>query len=102
MLKTIMSVEEVAEYLSFSPKKIYRLVETNKIPASKIGRQYRFLKDVIDGWLVGKSLSIKPDWGQRLDSILARMRAKTSKLNISASDIEKEITMVRKAKRENT
>lgn len=57
MSKMIMSVEEIAHYLGFSTKKIYRLTEDHKIPAIRVGRQYRFVKKVIDEWL--KEMSIK-------------------------------------------
>lgn len=102
MVKSIMNVEEVSNYLGFSVKKIYHLVETNKIPASRIGRQYRFVKAGIDDWLRDKNILGKPDWGQRLDLILGRMRAMASSSNITAKDIEREIRDVRAQKRENT
>ena len=102
MVKSIMNVEEVAEYLGFSVKKIYRLVETNKIPASKVGRQYRFLKEAVDDWLEDRNILVKPDWGQRLDRVLERMKAKASKVNIGVQDIEQEIKKIRLEKREDT
>ena len=102
MVKSIMNVEEVAEYLRFSVKKIYRLVETNKIPASKIGRQYRFLKEAVDDWLQGRNILLKPDWSQRLGRVLERMKARTSKADISAQDIEEELRKARLKKCENT
>ncbi|PIU42179.1 MAG: DNA-binding protein [Candidatus Omnitrophica bacterium CG07_land_8_20_14_0_80_42_15] len=57
MAKMIMDVNEVAKYLGFSSKKIYRLAETKQIPASRVGRQYRFLKNIIDDWLKDMSIS---------------------------------------------
>lgn len=101
MSQSVMKVEEVAKYLGFSVKKIYRLAETNRIPASRIGRQYRFVKAVIDDWLRDKSIFVKPDWGQRLDLILNRMRDKASKKEITSRDIQNEIKSVRAQKREN-
>jgi excisionase family DNA binding protein len=67
MEKAIMNVEEVAEYLRFSVKKIYRLVESIGIPASKIGRQYRFLKSAIDQWLEDRMISNQSLRNQSLD-----------------------------------
>lgn len=61
MNKTIMSVDEVAAYLGFSTKKIYRLAESHKIPAIRVGRQYRFVKKVIDEWLKEGSISSLDD-----------------------------------------
>lgn len=99
MIKAIMDVEDVARYLGFSVKKIYRLVETNKIPASKVGRQYRFIKDVVDRWLKDSDILIRPDWDKRLDAVLNRMRAKASRKNIGAEDIAREINQVRSQRR---
>lgn len=52
MEKGIMTLREVAAYLNFSEKKIYNLVKSGDIPFRKIGGQYRFVKDVIDEWLL--------------------------------------------------
>jgi len=51
MQKEIMNVSELAEYIGVSGSKIYKLIRDKKIPASKIGRQYKFSKQVIDSWL---------------------------------------------------
>lgn len=52
-----MTVQEVADYLSFGVTKVYKLIETKQIPASRIGRQYRFLKAAIDAWLTRNIIS---------------------------------------------
>jgi excisionase family DNA binding protein len=49
--KEIMDVKELSEYLGIGKSKIYQLIREKKIPASRIGRQYRFSKSVIDSWL---------------------------------------------------
>ncbi len=46
-----MTLEEVATYLRVTKKTIYRLLERRNIPATKVGRQWRFGKAAIDGWL---------------------------------------------------
>lgn len=56
--KDVMSIKELAEYLGIGKSKIYNLIRLNKIPASKIGRQYRFSKDVINNWLREKIITI--------------------------------------------
>ncbi|OGS27739.1 MAG: hypothetical protein A2297_07830 [Elusimicrobia bacterium RIFOXYB2_FULL_48_7] len=50
-LPEIMDVIQLAQYLGIGKSKIYNLIRTKKIPASRIGRQYRFSKEVIDHWL---------------------------------------------------
>jgi excisionase family DNA binding protein len=47
----IMTVKEVAEYLRMSEAKIYRLVKQGVLPVVRIGKTWRFRKDLLDGWL---------------------------------------------------
>ncbi|OGR87475.1 MAG: hypothetical protein A3A86_05525 [Elusimicrobia bacterium RIFCSPLOWO2_01_FULL_60_11] len=46
-----MDIKALAEYLGMGKSKIYALIRMKKIPASRIGRQYRFSRTVIDQWL---------------------------------------------------
>ena len=48
---TIMTVPEVAEYLRISETKVYRLVKQHRIPVARIGKAWRFRKDLLDAWL---------------------------------------------------
>ena len=59
--KQIMDIKELSEYLGIGKSKIYSLIRMKKIPASKIGRQYRFSKDIVDNWLRDKIITIKED-----------------------------------------
>jgi excisionase family DNA binding protein len=59
--KQIMDIQELSEYLGIGKSKIYSLIRHKKIPASKIGRQYRFSKDVIDNWLKEKIITKKEE-----------------------------------------
>lgn len=47
----IMTPKEAAKYLGFHLVTIYRLLKKKEIPATKIGGQWRFKKDVLDAWL---------------------------------------------------
>ncbi|MEK6544158.1 MAG: helix-turn-helix domain-containing protein [Elusimicrobiota bacterium] len=47
----VMDIKELSKYLGIGKSKIYALIQTKKIPASRIGRQYRFSKALIDTWL---------------------------------------------------
>jgi len=53
-----MTLEEVANYLRVTKKTIYRLLERQRIPAKKVGRQWRFDKASIDGWLSQRSTGV--------------------------------------------
>lgn len=44
------TVEEIAEYLRLHPYTIRRLAREKKIPAFRVGGQWRFRKDEIDKW----------------------------------------------------
>ena len=48
---TIMTVHEVAEYLRLSEAKVYRLVKEGRMPVIRIGKTWRFRKDLLDDWL---------------------------------------------------
>ena len=50
-MSELMTLSEVAEYLRVTQKTIYRLLEQDRIPATKVGRQWRFKKKSIDEWL---------------------------------------------------
>jgi len=51
----LLTLEEVADYFRVTKKTIYRLLEKRSIPATKIGRQWRFDKESIDLWLRNNS-----------------------------------------------
>ncbi|PCI35868.1 MAG: DNA-binding protein [Elusimicrobia bacterium] len=55
-----MDIKTLAQYLSMGRSKIYNLIRQKKIPASRIGRQYRFSKVLVDAWLK-EQLIIRPD-----------------------------------------
>ena len=58
----IMTVQEVAEYLRMSEAKVYRLVKERRIPVIRIGKTWRFRKDLLDRWLSEcAELSMKSD-----------------------------------------
>lgn len=46
-----LSVDEIAQHLGVSKESIYRWAETGKIPASKVGRQWRFKVSDVDNWV---------------------------------------------------
>jgi excisionase family DNA binding protein len=48
----IMTLEEVAAYLKLKPQTIYTWAQEKKIPAAKIGKEWRFKKSIIDEWFL--------------------------------------------------
>lgn len=55
----LMTVEEVADYLRVTKKTIYRLLERDGIPATKVGNRWRFERAAIEDWLQRKSVGAK-------------------------------------------
>jgi excisionase family DNA binding protein len=49
--EVFLTTEEVLEYLHVNLRTIYRLIKAGKIPAVRVGRQWRFRKRDIDAWL---------------------------------------------------
>ncbi len=56
-----MDIKELSEYLGIGKSKIYSLIRQKKIPASRIGRQYRFSKEVVNAWLKERIITRKED-----------------------------------------
>ena len=46
----IMTIEEVAKYLKLKPQTIYSWAQNGKIPAAKLGKEWRFKKSILDVW----------------------------------------------------
>jgi excisionase family DNA binding protein len=49
--ETFLTTGEVLEYLQVNLRTVYRLIKAGKIPAVRVGRQWRFRKRDIDAWL---------------------------------------------------
>jgi len=48
---SIMTVDEVAQYLGVVPDTVYRKARRGEIPAVKMGKMWRFPKETLDKWL---------------------------------------------------
>ncbi|MBI4052091.1 MAG: helix-turn-helix domain-containing protein [Elusimicrobia bacterium] len=59
----VMDIKMLAQYLGLGRSKIYNLIRQKKIPASRIGRQYRFSKSLVDNWLKERLIT-KSEEGQ--------------------------------------
>ena len=49
--ETFLTTDEVLKYLQVNLRTVYRLIKAGKIPAVRVGRQWRFRKADIDAWL---------------------------------------------------
>ena len=50
-IEQIMTLREVAHYLGLHVMTVYKLTREGRVPAAKIGGQWRFKRDVLDDWL---------------------------------------------------
>ncbi len=48
---TLMTVKDVATYLAVTERTVYRLVKDHRLPAYKVGGQWRFKGDMIEAWM---------------------------------------------------
>ncbi len=47
----IMTVHDIAVYLRLSEAKVYKLAKDGQLPALRVGKSWRFRKDLIDEWM---------------------------------------------------
>ena len=74
MDETFLTTEEVLEYLQVNLRTVYRLIKAGKIPAVRVGRQWRFRKRDIDAWLDSQ----RPRGGSRRAAASAPARPSAS------------------------
>lgn len=56
----ILTLEEVSKYLKLHKATIYKLAMGGKIPASKVGKVWRFKRAKIEAWLDGNEKTPRP------------------------------------------
>jgi len=54
-LDPLLTIEEVAKYLNVNRFTVYRLVAQKRLPAFKVGNQWRFSKEMIEAWLMKRA-----------------------------------------------
>jgi len=74
MDESFLTTEEVLDYLQVNLRTVYRLIKAGKIPAVRVGRQWRFRKRDIDAWLESQ----RPRTGRAAPSPGARPTAAAS------------------------
>ena len=83
--ETFLTTEEVLEYLQVNLRTVYRLIKAGKIPAVRVGRQWRFRKRDIDAWLDSQ----RPPGGSRTATVApARPATGTSRPRVLVVDDE--------------
>jgi excisionase family DNA binding protein len=63
----IMTLEEVALYLRLKPQTIYKWTQEKRIPAVKLGKEWRFRRSILDRWLDDQMLGEGTGFGHLRD-----------------------------------
>jgi excisionase family DNA binding protein len=64
----IMTLSEMADYLRIAKRSLLRMAQTGDIPATKVASQWRFMRSVVDDWLISRMKSL-PD--RELETLIA-------------------------------
>lgn len=59
-MTAMLTTKDLQEIMNVDRSTIYRMAESGKLPAIKVGRQWRFPADEIDAWLAGGDQTPKP------------------------------------------
>jgi excisionase family DNA binding protein len=54
----IMTVRDVAGYLRLSEAKVYRLAKEGCVPSFRLGKSWRFRRDMLDEWTRKETLKV--------------------------------------------
>jgi excisionase family DNA binding protein len=82
---TFLTTEEVIDYLQVNLRTVYRLIKAGKIPAVRVGRQWRFRKGDLDAWLATERR------GVRLSPALPPRAPRTAAHRVLVADDEESI-----------
>jgi excisionase family DNA binding protein len=55
----VLTIEELAVYLKISKSSLYKLAQKGEVPGQKVGKHWRFSRDIIDQWLADSKSSTK-------------------------------------------
>lgn len=58
-IECVMTIDELADYLKIAKSSLYKLAQNGRLPGKKVGKHWRFHKDLIDRWL-GESHDVAP------------------------------------------
>lgn len=55
----VLTIEELAAYLKVSKSTLYKLAQNGDLPGQKVGKHWRFRRDIIDQWLAERPSATK-------------------------------------------
>src|SRR2546426_12673405 len=51
----VLTTAETCRYLKVAPRTLYRYIQEKRVPAFKLGKDWRFVKSEMDMWVRGES-----------------------------------------------
>ena len=90
MTTEVLDIEEVAKLLHVNEWTIYRLLKKGKIPAFKVGKQWRFKRDILERWMEHQS-----NIERSFDALLERLRQEGAEKGLTEEEIKEAIHEVR-------
>jgi excisionase family DNA binding protein len=58
IISNVMTVTELADYLRVHRSTVYRLLKNGKLPAFRVGSDWRFTTQAIDQWRMGATFDV--------------------------------------------
>ncbi len=55
----VLTIDELAAYLKISKSTLYKLAQKGEVPGQKVGKHWRFRRDIIDQWLAASKQTTK-------------------------------------------
>jgi excisionase family DNA binding protein len=71
MQEHLLTTDQVANYLKVDKFTVYRLVTQKRIPAFRVGNQWRFKQKIIDAWLL-ENCNLEKQSGKHLRTIVRK------------------------------
>ncbi len=56
----VMTLRDVAEYLQLNERTVLKMAQKNEIPATKVVNQWRFMRSLVNEWLMYKMETLPP------------------------------------------
>ncbi len=61
MKSDVLSIDQAAEFLNISRESLYKYAQKGTVPATKVGRHWRFSRSLLEQWLQAKSTDARHD-----------------------------------------
>lgn len=93
MSQDLMTIKDVTKYLKLNRMTVYKLAKEGKLPAVKIGSEWRFDKALIDAWLkdkFGAAAQIKPETIEKISRAILVVDDEKDTCDYFARSLEKE------------